>query len=79
MVCFVLLKRYHTALRPERKSNANEVPAALIAQVPIIESKGKFKFERIGAPQPQDMARIAAERTAEQLRDVEPSVVPYFK
>ncbi|KAF5836909.1 P-loop containing nucleoside triphosphate hydrolase protein [Dunaliella salina] len=46
--------------------------------VPIIENKGKFKFERIGAPQPQDMARVSADRAMEMLRDVEPNVVPYF-
>lgn len=47
-------------------------------QLPIIENKGKFKFERIGAPQPQDMARVSADRAMEMLRDVEPNVVPYF-
>ena len=43
-----------------------------------MQSKGRFKIERIGAPQPSDMARVAAERSMEMLRDVEPGVVPYF-
>lgn len=30
----------------------------------LIERRAGMKFERIGAPQPQDMARIAGERAA---------------
>jgi hypothetical protein len=44
-----------------------------------VQKKGGFKYERIGAPQPADMARIAAERAVEAIRDVNPTVVPYFK
>ena len=38
-----------------------------------------MKFERIGAPQPQDMAKIAALRTVDVIRAVDDSVVPYFE
>lgn len=38
-----------------------------------------FKFERIGPPQPAEMASIAAERVIETLRDVDKGVVPWFK
>ena len=38
-----------------------------------------FKFERVGAPQPAEMAGIAADRALELLRDVERGVVPWFK
>jgi ATP-dependent RNA helicase DDX21 len=37
-----------------------------------------MKFERVGVPQPQDIAKIAAERTVEAIRGVDDSVVPYF-
>ncbi|GFR46710.1 hypothetical protein Agub_g8331 [Astrephomene gubernaculifera] len=47
--------------------------------VPIIESRAGMKFERIGAPQPADMARIAAERTLALLSEVEPAVVGHFR
>lgn len=30
----------------------------------LIERRAGMKFERIGAPQPQDMARVAGERAA---------------
>lgn len=38
-----------------------------------------FKFERIGPPQPAEMASIAAERVIETLRDVDKGVVPWFR
>lgn len=38
-----------------------------------------FKFERVGAPQPAEMAGIAADRALEMLRDVDKEVVPWFK
>ena len=38
-----------------------------------------FKFERVGPPQPAEMATIAADRVIETLRDVDKSVVPWFK
>eukprot|EP00955_Chlamydomonas_euryale_P039745 351491-Chlamydomonas_euryale.AAC.32 len=46
---------------------------------PIIEAKARFKFERIGAPQPNDMAAVAATRAVEMLADVDRSVVPFFE
>ena len=36
--------------------------------IPFIERKAGLKFERIGAPQPQDMARIAGERAVTAIR-----------
>ena len=36
--------------------------------IPFIERKAGLKFERIGAPQPQDVARIAATRAVEAIR-----------
>ncbi|GIL69566.1 hypothetical protein Vretimale_13646 [Volvox reticuliferus] len=47
--------------------------------VAIIESKAGMKFERIGAPQPADMARIAAERSLSLLAEVDPAVVEHFR
>ncbi|GBF99463.1 DEAD-box ATP-dependent RNA helicase [Raphidocelis subcapitata] len=46
--------------------------------IPFIEKRAGFKFERVGAPQPSEMATIAADRALEMLRDVEKSVVPLF-
>lgn len=43
------------------------------------QAKGRFKYERIGAPQPGEMARIAAERAIEMIEEVEESVVPFFR
>jgi len=68
----------HTHTHAHKHTHTASTRASMWAQVPIIEGKGKFKFERIGAPQPQDMARISAERAMEMLREVESSVVPYF-
>ncbi len=48
-------------------------------QVPIIEKRAGMKFERIGAPQPADMARIAAERSLSLLAEVDPAVVEHFR
>ena len=36
--------------------------------IPFIERKAGLKFERIGAPQPQDVARIASSRAVEVIR-----------
>ncbi|KAJ9520152.1 hypothetical protein QJQ45_030075 [Haematococcus lacustris] len=47
--------------------------------IPIIENKGRFKFERIGAPQPAEMATVAAGRAVQMLQDVEPSAIAFFK
>ena len=38
-----------------------------------------MKFERIGAPQPGDMATIMAQRAVEMLDDVDKTVIPYFQ
>lgn len=38
-----------------------------------------FKFERVGAPQPAEMASIAADRALEMLRDVDKDVVSWFR
>ncbi|KAK9813646.1 hypothetical protein WJX73_001432 [Symbiochloris irregularis] len=46
--------------------------------VPLIERRAGVKFERIGSPQPQDMARIAGERAVEALQDVDDSAVEPF-
>lgn len=35
--------------------------------IPFIEKKAGFKFERVGAPQPADMARIAGVYTTFHL------------
>ena len=36
--------------------------------IPFIERKAGLKFERIGAPQPQDVARIASSRAVEAIK-----------
>ncbi|KAK9835314.1 hypothetical protein WJX81_001245 [Elliptochloris bilobata] len=47
--------------------------------VPLIERRAGVKFERIGAPQPQEMARIAGDRAVEAISAVDRSVVPWFR
>ena len=47
--------------------------------VPIIEKRAGMKFERTGAPQPADMAKIAAERAVEMLKEIDPTVVEFFR
>lgn len=42
-------------------------------------SHAGFKFERVGAPQPAEMASIAADRALEMLRDLDRGVVSWFK
>jgi|LauGreSuBDMM15SN_2_FD.fasta_scaffold549388_1 ATP-dependent RNA helicase DDX21 len=46
---------------------------------PIIEAKGRMKFERIGAPQPADMATVSSLRAVEMLSEVDATVIPYFE
>eukprot|EP00892_Ulva_mutabilis_P003553 jgi/Ulvmu1/156/UM001_0160.1 len=46
--------------------------------VPYIEKKAGFTFERIGPPQPKDMAAIAAGIAVEKIGEVQDSVVPWF-
>jgi ATP-dependent RNA helicase DDX21 len=48
-------------------------------RIPYIEKKAGFKFERVGAPQPAEMAGIAADRALEMLRDVDKATVPWFR
>ena len=46
--------------------------------IPLIERRAGVQFERIGAPQPADMARLAGERAAAALAGVDGGVVPWF-
>lgn len=39
-------------------------------RVPYIEQKAGFKFERIGPPQPAEMAKVAAKRAVEAINEV---------
>ena len=43
-----------------------------------IERRAGLKFERVGAPQPSEMARIAAERAVDAIEEMDKSVLPYF-
>lgn len=47
--------------------------------IPIIERKGGFKFERIGAPQPSEIASVAAERAVDAIREVDLRVIGLFE
>ncbi|KAK9823222.1 hypothetical protein WJX72_001159 [[Myrmecia] bisecta] len=47
--------------------------------IPYIEKKAGVQFERIGAPQPRDMAKAAGERAVEAIQAVDESVIPWFK
>ena len=47
-------------------------------RVPWIEQKAGFQFERIGPPQPKEMAVVAARRAVEAIGAVSDSVVPWF-
>eukprot|EP00890_Picochlorum_soloecismus_P003166 jgi/Picsp_1/3850/NSC_01362-R1_protein len=47
--------------------------------IPFIQRKAGVTFTRIGAPQPTDVARIAAERAVESLKDVSDSAIAHFK
>ena len=44
--------------------------------IPFIEKRAGVKFERTGAPQPADMAKVAGE-TALTLTDRHPACVPH--
>lgn len=55
------------------RAGSSGVSVTLVAKkkeymIPIIEHKGGFKFERIGAPQPQDIARLAGERAVQAVK-----------
>lgn len=47
-------------------------------RVPYIEKQAGFTFERIGPPQPKEMAAIAAGIAAGKVAAVQNSVVPWF-
>ncbi|KAL6780947.1 hypothetical protein ACKKBG_A09135 [Auxenochlorella protothecoides x Auxenochlorella symbiontica] len=47
--------------------------------IPVIERRAGMKFERIGAPQPADMARVAGERAVDALAEVDAGVVDAFR
>ncbi len=47
--------------------------------MPFIEKKAGLKFERIGAPQPAEMARAAADAAVAAVSGVDESVVPWFR
>lgn len=55
------------------------VPQKKMDLIPYIERKAGVKFERIGAPQPGDMAQMAATRAVEAVKGVDESVIPWFK
>ena len=42
-------------------------------------TKAGFSFERIGPPQPKEMAMVAAKRAAEAIGNVSDDVVPWFR
>lgn len=46
--------------------------------VPLIERRAGLKFERVGAPQPKDMAQASASRAAAQMKGVDSSVTSWF-
>lgn len=43
------------------------------------QAKAGLKFERVGAPQPGDMAQVAGERALEAVAAVDASVLPFFR
>lgn len=47
--------------------------------IPMIERKAGFKFERIAAPQPADIARASAASAAESINVVSDSLLPIFR
>lgn len=47
--------------------------------IPVIERKAGFKFERIAAPQPADIARASASSAAESINGVSDSLLPIFR
>ncbi len=58
---------------------SRRVRAGCIRVCARAQAKGRFKFERIGAPQPAEMARIASERAVEMMADVDVTALPFFK
>lgn len=47
--------------------------------IPFIQKKAGIEFTRIGAPQPADVARIAAERAMESLKTVSDTAIAHFR
>lgn len=47
--------------------------------VPYIQNKAGVVFERIGAPQAADMARVAAERAVDAIKTVDATAIEFFK
>lgn len=47
--------------------------------IPYIQKKAGLTFERIGAPQPADVAGIAAQRAIESLGDVSEGAIKHFR
>jgi ATP-dependent RNA helicase DDX21 len=47
--------------------------------IPYIQKKAGLTFERIGAPQPADIAEIAAQRAVESLSDVSETAIMHFR
>ncbi|KAL4859742.1 DEAD-box ATP-dependent RNA helicase 7 [Chlorella vulgaris] len=47
--------------------------------IPYIQTKAGLKFERVGAPQPGDMALLAGDRAVETVKAVDASVLPFFR
>jgi len=66
------------------RANSTGVSVLLVTRskeymVQLIERRAGLKFERIGAPQPEDMSRIAAERCVEAIEEVNKDLIPMFK
>ncbi|KAK9857176.1 hypothetical protein WJX84_009545 [Apatococcus fuscideae] len=47
--------------------------------IPFIEKRAGLKFERIGAPQPKDIVRVAGEKAVEALARYDRNVIGMFK
>lgn len=47
--------------------------------IPLIQRKAGLKFERVGAPQPADVARVASERAIEAVKAVDDTAIEFFR
>lgn len=47
--------------------------------IPYIQSKAGVVFERVGAPQPADVAKVAAQRAIEAVQGVDTSAIELFR
>lgn len=66
------------------RANSKGVSVTLVDRkkewcVQLIERKAGVKFERVGAPQPTDMATAAANGAVQAVRAVNKNVIPLFK